>query len=135
MDQGTLVEQLIDDGRKLIEQLLQKGEDIKAAAWIKTSEDGTWFLYLALPGIDDEGPRIAYRRISVVERQMPQPFLLDWKDVKVIDSKNRLAVAAMDYQRRHRAKNVLPYLGDHLGGVSIEGAYIYPPMTPEPQPK
>lgn len=131
-----LVVHLIDDGRKLIEQLLQKGEDITAAGWIKTSEDDSmWFLYLAMPGIDKEDPRIAYRRIGEVMRQIPQPFLLDLMDVKVIDSKNRLAVAAMDYQRRHGAKNVLPYRGDHLGGVSIEGAYIYPPLAPAPQPK
>jgi hypothetical protein len=134
MDQGTLVMYLIDEGRKLIEQLLHKGEAITAAAWIKTSEDGMWFLYLALPGIDDEDPRIAYRRVFDVMEQMPQPFLIDWMEVKIIDSKNRLAVAAAEYQRRHGEKCVLPYRGDHLGGVSIEGAYIYPPMTPASQP-
>jgi hypothetical protein len=135
MDQATLVENLIDDGRKLIEQLLQKGEEITAAAWIKTSEDGMWFLYLALPGVEDEDPRVAYRRIGAVMRQMPQPFLIDWMEVKVIDATDPMAVAALDYQRRHGAKSVLPYRGDSLGGVSIEGAYIYPPMTPSRLPK
>ncbi|HEY7314732.1 MAG TPA: hypothetical protein VH643_35620 [Gemmataceae bacterium] len=61
--------------------------------------------------------------------------MIDWKEVKVIDSADPLAMAAADYQRRHGAKSVLPCRGDRLGGVSIEGAYIYPPMTPAPQPK
>lgn len=135
MDQVTLVEKLIEDGRNLIAQLVQKGEEITAAGWIWASEDGMWFLYLALPGVKKEGSRNAYRRLDAVMRQMPQPFLLDWKDVKVIDAKNRLAVAAADYQRKHGEKCVLPYRGEHLGGVSIEGAYIYPPLTPAPQPK
>jgi uncharacterized protein (DUF736 family) len=133
MDQVTLVENQIDDGKKLIEQLVQVGEEVTAAAWIKTSDDGMWFLYLALPGVEDEDPRIAYRRIQAVIRRMPQPFWLRLLDVKIIDSKDPLAVAATDYPRRHGAKNVLPYRGDQLGGVSIEGAYIYPPMKPVPQ--
>ncbi|HEY7314731.1 MAG TPA: hypothetical protein VH643_35615 [Gemmataceae bacterium] len=71
MDQGALVVHLIDDGRKLIEQCLQKGEEITAAGWIWASEDGMWFLYLALPGVKKEGSRNAYRRLDAVMRQMP----------------------------------------------------------------
>jgi hypothetical protein len=132
MDQVTLVENLIADGQKLLERLAHEREDVRAAGWIKTSEEGMWLLYLALPGVKKAGTRDAYRRIQAVIRGMPQPFWLRLVDVKVIDSANPLAVAAADFQRRYGATKLLAYPNDHLGGVSIEGAYIYPPVTAVP---
>jgi len=51
----TLVERRIDDGRRLIELLTQKGIDVTAAAWVLTSEDGNWFLYIASKDVDKSG--------------------------------------------------------------------------------
>jgi hypothetical protein len=206
VDRAALVETLIGDGRDLIEQLVRNGENVTAAGWIKTSDDGTRFLYLALPGIEKEGSRNAQEasknnsagrmchpsscrtdgqsvlrsncwtppwdpsRNNFGERggaaprwaeqgadaprspwtlflEAPLPayrgrdeanagaFLVDELEVKVIDATDPLAVAGADYRRRHGAKRVLPYREDHRGGVSIEGACVYPPVTAAPQPE
>lgn len=47
MDQGTLVENRVDDGARIVEKLRESGFDVAAAWWMKTSEEGQWFLYIA----------------------------------------------------------------------------------------
>ena len=83
MDQVTLVDEQKKDGLKLAERLAQQGFEVTAAFWLRTSEDGQWFLYFASPVVDSEGKREAYRRVLPVIRQMPQPFWVDPFEVVV----------------------------------------------------
>jgi hypothetical protein len=74
MDQGAWVSEQINDGKGFLERLAEEGVPVTAAAWVKESENGRWYLYLATPLVpEDGGKRPAYRRINTVFRQMPQP--------------------------------------------------------------
>src|SRR5262249_61071256 len=75
MDTDTLVEKLIDDGRKLIEELPQRGFEVSAAFWAKTSEDAPWRFYIVSPVVDAEGLTKAYRRLYPLVPALPPPFL------------------------------------------------------------
>lgn len=136
MDQIVLVESEFADGQQFLEELVQRGEDIRAAGWVKMLNRSTWHLYLALPGVNKKGAAVdAYTRILPVLRDRPHPLLFSWSSVSVIDAKDPMAVAMADFERRYPGRrSVLPYRSDRLGNVEIEGAYIYPAVTPPKSP-
>ena len=71
MDSDALVEEQIEDGRKLIGLLKLKGIDVTAAAWVKSGERDTWSLYIATEEVDKNGSLAAYHKILGVLRSMP----------------------------------------------------------------
>jgi hypothetical protein len=124
-----LVENQIRDGERLLERLAQSGVPIAAGGWLKTSDDeGQWYLYIASAIVDAEGPRQTYRRILGVLREMPAPFWVELFDVKAIGADDPLAKAIRSVQQRYPSKKPLHCPGDRLEGVSVEEAYIYPPV-------
>ena len=58
MDQSSLVEMQIDDGAKIVEKLRESGFDVVAAWWMKTTEEGQWFLYIASKEVDEKGSSV-----------------------------------------------------------------------------
>jgi hypothetical protein len=134
MDQVALVEDQIADGKRLADQLARDGFPMTAAFWLRTREDGQWFLYLVSPVVDSEGHRGAYRRIYDVMPQMSPPLSIHPFEVKVVRPSSSVAEAVGKMVRRLVGKGGFyrGYDGDLPGGVSIEGAYLYPPSTTVP---
>jgi hypothetical protein len=128
MDQGVLVEMQVDEGKRLIERLVEKGVPVTAACWLKETEDGQWFLYLATPLVDDEGATLAaYRRVNAVIRQMEShPFRIDPLEIKVVAPGSAVGKAVSDLSRQLPHPSAIRYRGTHFAGMSIEGAYVYP---------
>ncbi len=62
MDQGSLVEMQIVDGAKIVEKLRDASFDVTAAWWMRTSEEGLWFLYIASKQVEEVGIADAYRK-------------------------------------------------------------------------
>jgi hypothetical protein len=44
MAQATMVEMQIKEGQRLLGRLAQEGVAVTAAAWVKESESGDWYL-------------------------------------------------------------------------------------------
>jgi hypothetical protein len=131
MVQVALVREQIDDGQRLVAELLRQGFPVTAACWVKGSEDSQWYLYLVSSAVDDEGITKAYRRVHPVVRQMQQKaFWIDPFEVKLISPTDSLAEAVSVWLRRSAGKPPTRYGGTRLGELDIEGAYIYPPLTP-----
>jgi hypothetical protein len=129
MGQTALVESDIDDGRKLIERLTEAGVVVTAAGWLKDGESGLWYLYLATPLVEEGGAtRKAYRRVHEVMRDIPQPFWLDPLSVKVIAPDSPVAQAVQELHRRYPGGRPIRVGETVLGGRSVEGAYVYPPL-------
>ncbi len=136
MDNVTLVESQIEDGQKLIAELEQQGFPVTAVFWLKTIDDPQWFLYLAASVVDKRRGVKPYGRIQAIVRQMPQPFWIDPLDVKLIGTTEPLTEAILEMLRRYPGKRPVHYTGDHLGDVSIDGAYIYAlPISGDLQPQ
>lgn len=141
MDQNAVVNEQAASGKRLIEALATAGFDVPVAFWAKPTDDGKWFLYLASPVVDEKGPAIAYRFVHGVLRQIPDLWI-DLLEVKVIGLHDSLAQAAMAVLNPRVAdgpfaiRHPKPYPGmtrfggTVFGGVSIDGAYIYPPPQP-----
>jgi hypothetical protein len=64
MDQIPLVNEQIEDGRKVVQRLTESDIPITAAGWVKESDRGQWYLYLVTPLVGEVGATTpAYRRI------------------------------------------------------------------------
>jgi hypothetical protein len=128
MDQATLVEMQIQDGRRLTDKLAAEGIPVTAAFWAKEGESGQWYLYLATPLVGEDGAtRAAYRRVNAVILQAQEDSCrIDPLEVKVIAPGNPIAKAAAAVRDRQAGIGPTWFRGDRLGGLSVEAAYIYP---------
>jgi hypothetical protein len=140
MGKSTLLTADKDAGRAVIDRLRGGGLDVRLAFWAFPTEDDEWRLYVASPVVDEAGPTEAYRRIHRILRPMPGPEI-DPLQIKAIGLKDSLYTAALKLVTPPRSEGPFaqiptkPYPGDTqyngstLGGVSIEGALIYPPLN------
>ncbi|MFI5459631.1 MAG: hypothetical protein ACHRXM_29760 [Isosphaerales bacterium] len=126
MDQGTLVieEAEKDAGRDLIDRISET-RPVKLAFWLKPAESGKWFLYIAAEGIDDSNVDRGYKEVLRRVKEMRTPYF-DPFQVKLIQGDNPLARAVMEVHQRYPGSLAINYKGSYLGGMSIEGAYLYP---------
>lgn len=90
MDQGTLVENQIDDGRRFIERFAADGSEVQAAFWVKTAEEGLWFLYVVTELVDREGPAASYRAVHASLRKLGEPRVSS-SLIKVVSPMNPIA--------------------------------------------
>jgi hypothetical protein len=141
MGSDALVMDELDNGRKLIEQLIQDGFDIHLAFWVKETYAGQWFLYLASPMVESPGPTAAYRLVLPIVDRMPElgidPFsikLVGLNDSMTTAARKALRSPASDHPPGTRPvrtnQGMSRYDGSSLGGVDIDGAFIYPPYQP-----
>src|SRR5262245_14032910 len=93
MAQAALVELQIKEGQTLIERLAHEGIAVTVAGWVRESESGDWYLYLATPLVSESGStRPAYGRVNAVIRTMEEEgFRMDPFDKKVIGPRDPIA--------------------------------------------
>jgi hypothetical protein len=128
MGQDALVEQQIHDGQKLVEHVASHGFPVTASGWVKTSDDSQWYLYIASPVVDREGPAKGYGIVHPIIRSMPTSVWIDPLDVKLIPEADPLAVGIRQMYQRYPTLLPTWYRQPRLGGVSIDAAYLYPPV-------
>jgi hypothetical protein len=134
MAQATLVDMRITEGQRLLDRLAQAGVAVTAAAWVKESESGDWYLYLATPLVSEGGgKRPAYHRVNAVIREMlKEGFGMDPYEKKVIGPHDPIAKDIVAHRSGRPGGPPTPFRGSRLGDLAIEEAYIYPrPPTPE----
>jgi hypothetical protein len=120
MDQIPLVNEQIEDGRKVIQRLTENGIPITAAGWVKESDRWRWLLYLVTPLVGEDGDtKSAYRRIHTVLRALPQPPEIDPFQIKAIGPSERVGKAILDAQRQGRRWDGY---GQQPRRVSVDGA-------------
>jgi hypothetical protein len=133
MAQATLVAMQMIEGQTLIDRLTYEGIGVTAAAWVKESESGDWYLYLATPLVGEDGAtRPAYRRVNAVIRNMEEEgFGMDPFEKKVIGPHDPIARDIVAH-RASPTRTPTRFRGSRLGDLAVEEAYIYPPpATPE----
>ena len=128
MDTSTLVKELVEDGKRIVEQLPQDGFELTAAFWLKASEDGQWYFYIVSPVAEREHLNDAYRQLYTLIRRMPQLSWLDPLEVKLIGPTNPIAKDVLAIHTRVPGPRMSPlhWGGKVLGSVNVEGAYLYP---------
>lgn len=130
MDSLALVDEQIKAGRDLFERLNREEIPVNAAAWVKEGDGGQWYLYLVTPLVGEDGmTKPSYRRITpVVRRMQEEGFWIDPFEVKVVGPSDPVGEDIADIHRRYPGRMATRYGGASLGGLAIDGAYIYPAL-------
>jgi len=128
MAQETLVEVQLKEGQRLIDRLVQDGIAVTAAAWLRESESGDWYLYLVTPLVTEGGgKRPAYHRVNTVIREMQKEgFGMDPFAKKVIGPHDPIAEDLIGKRNGHPDGPPMPFHGARIGNLDVEEAYIYP---------
>src|SRR5208283_2448034 len=125
-----------DSGKQLIDALAAEGFEVRVAFWAKPTEVGKWFLYLASTFVDDRGPAAAYRLVQKTLRKTPGLWI-DPFEIRVIGMNDTLTEAVLETIKPKvpdspfAVRNPKPFPGmtrfggGTLGGMSVDGAYIY----------
>jgi len=125
MDTELLVENQIDDGQRLVDQLIRDGFDISVAFWVKTSEEGLSRLYIASPSVDEGKLGEAYRKVYASLGNIPSSWVSP-SDIKLVNDMNPIAREAVEVRDRYPLRTPTRYHGKRLGGLSTTEAYSYP---------
>jgi hypothetical protein len=127
MDYDFLVEGQLSDVPPLLDKLSAAGLEVTVAFWLK-EEDTQWYLYLATPAADDDGPGGGYARLIAA---WPANFdsWIDQLQIKLIGPGSPLAQDAL---RLRRPRVPTRLRGGRLGDTNIQAAYIYPELTAAP---
>jgi hypothetical protein len=97
------------------------------AFWVKPSDSERWFLHIAAAEIDDSNVDEGYKEVLRLMKNLQTPYF-DAFQVKLVKSEDPLVRAVMELHQRYARVKVSPihYNGHYLGGMSLEGAYLYP---------
>lgn len=126
MDTITLVDNQIENGQKLLDQLEEEGFVVRVACWVKPAEEDRWTLYVATPAVDEMGILQAYRQIIRILPSLGDVWITS-SDIKLVGEKHPLAQDALDILRHfpHRAPIQSPR--SMLGRMPVEEIYVYTP--------
>jgi hypothetical protein len=129
MAEELLVDDQIDNGQMIVDQLLADGFDVTVAFWAKHDE-GFWRMYIASPAFDDRKPGPNYLTIRDSLGKLPDPEVRFWP-INLINDENPMARQALQIAGRPGKTEGIRYRGTRLGDLPIEEAYIYPrPAVP-----
>lgn len=141
MDQNTLVNDEIENGKRLIAALEANGIEVRTAFWAKPTEEDKWYLYLASPFVDERGGAAAYDLIIGILRDESDLFINRF-GVRVLRLDDSLATAALAVLKSQVSTGLVPgtnskpytgmtrIYGSTFGGLSIDGAFLYPMAEP-----
>ena len=117
-----------DAGAELVREF-DKYQPVKAAFWVKASDEEQRYLYIASESIDDTNFDMAYREVLRLTGELDSPYLDPFR-VKVIGATDPLARAAVEIHRRFPGSTPIRFGGRSFGGISIDDVYIYASPLP-----
>ncbi|HWG47094.1 MAG TPA: hypothetical protein VN688_30295 [Gemmataceae bacterium] len=130
MDQGPLVEQQLEAGIRFLSEF-HKYAPVQIAFWLKETDEGAWYLYVASDQITDENCDDGYGEVVRIMAMMRDPWL-DMFQVKLIGADEPLAKAVTDLQRRYPSRTPARFFNKTFGYISAEEVCIYPSPIPAP---
>ena len=126
MDTVTLVENRIDDGQKLLDRLAQNGIVVRAAGWVKPTDEDWWSLYIATPAVDENGALAAYGQVFDVLRSLGADWITS-SDIKLVGKNDPIVQDLLDILRRFPHRTPIRSPRSLLGGTPVEELYVYTP--------
>jgi hypothetical protein len=127
MDQGPLAIEQIDSGARFLAEV-EKKIPVIAAFWLKASEEGWWYFYVASDEFNDKSFDEGYAEVLRVAREMGDPNFDPFR-VNLIRASHPLAKAALDRLKLFPGSRIATRLRQTtFGGAGAEEVYIYPTM-------
>ena len=131
MDTDLLVENKIEDGTALIRQLTLDQFSVTVAFWVRRTETGMWYLYIASSSVSAEKLNEAYKIVYAALSVIPECSVFP-SEIKVITSTDPIARAAVALRDRNPNPIREPkfYRGIRLGNLTTEELCVYPRRFP-----
>ena len=132
MGQGSLVTEEINAGADLIRRL-DRSIPVRAAFWVKDSEEGQWYLYITSDQFDDNSLDAGYGEVLRLADPMANPYF-DPFQVKLIPTSDPLAQAVLNFHRRYPSNMTARLGAQKFGDQFVESVHIYPSPVATPAP-
>jgi len=127
MGEELLVIEQIDAGAHFVRDFSDYAS-VSVACWVVPAESDNLFLYIGSDDINDANIDVAYREVLQRLRGRRNQWL-DPFQIKLVNSSDPIARDAIQIRDRYPGKTPTRYHGTSMGGMSIDGAYIYPPLS------
>ena len=128
MDTTTLVTNRIDDGRRLLARLANRGVDVAVAGWLETGDEGRRYLYIATGMVDEVGPAKSYSAVYAALDAI-RPHTISDSDIKLIGPNHLIARDLLSVRRDDLGSNSTGGRFE-VGPSLVEDSYIYPSIRP-----
>jgi hypothetical protein len=130
MDTSSLVVEEIEAGAEFLTQM-HKLRPVKAACWLRESEEEERYLYVALEGLTVDNSDVAYGEVLSITRAMKDHYLDPFR-VKLISTGEPVARAILDIYRRFPDSIPNRFDGRIFAGSAVSEVYIYPQFKTKP---
>ena len=130
MDTELLVEDQIEVGKKVVNQLALDGFEVSVAFWGKEHEDGSWRLYVASPSVKLHDPGSSYPSLYASLVKIPDVGI-QLGEIRLLNDQNKTAIAMKQLRDRHAIKEPFGYGRYRLGQVDLYEATLYPSGNPD----
>ena len=124
MDKSTLVDKDINEGKKLIEAIDEAGITLQAALWFYLSESDEWRFMIALPVIDQTGPKKTYKIIQSILSKM-EPLGISLKDISIVSPNHNLIKVLKMVISTGPGIQGIRMKRNMVNNIFIEDIYIY----------
>jgi hypothetical protein len=123
----VLEREKIEAGSKLVQRLAKTEIKPVAAFWLWRAESLEWWLVIASPWIDKQGPIKAYRKIDAMIASKDDPIPeLQPLDISVSDTREPLIKGLRAYARKNRTNLAgRRFRGTWFGDAPVDDAYVY----------
>lgn len=115
----------IDEGQRIIDQLVRDGFEVTVAFWLKAGEYDPWHLYIASPRVDAERPGESYPALYASLSKVPDTPV-QVSQVRLVNDAQPIARAAVALRDRYPNRGPTGHRGIRLGGLPVEEVDIYP---------
>ena len=123
MDNGPLVKEEIDAGRELVRRL-GNYRPLKAAFWLKASDNPFRYLYFAADRSDFYPDDLSYREVLRVVDEMQDPDIDPYR-LKVVAAEHPLVRDAVKIAEQYPAETGRRQGGGPFGDLYTDDLYIY----------
>lgn len=120
MDQSTLVDDQIYDGRRFIQRFAADGNPIQAAFWAK-AEESDWYLCVVTELTDRSGPAAAYRVVNASLKKLDDVCIAG-SEIKVISPNTPIAKDVLAAMAQHTGRSAI----HRVSSARLEQVYVYP---------
>lgn len=124
MDQTPLVMDEIEAGKELIRRL-HAYQPVKAAWWMRETEDAGRYLYVALEGLTADNTNAAYDEVLRIAKEVKDHYIDPFR-VNLVSPDDPVARAVLEVYRRYPGRVPPRFNGSILGRVAADEAYVYP---------
>lgn len=126
MDTPVLVNEHIEVGRRILEQLDASGLPVVAAFWYRPADAELWRFVVATPRLEQDSSFSAYSEVNAAVAHVPRPPSLRTIDVQVMGTRDQLVI---DLRAFHGTDSA-PFVGGSwtsgtLGGQYLDDVYLY----------